>query len=75
MRAEQTPMTLSNKMVDAYVRIRESQRTLIREEFSKELLERPWVGARLEALEGRYDEVTRQGILVIRELADEDVWH
>ena len=75
MRAEQTPMTLSNKMVDAYVRIRESQRTLIREEFSKELLDRPWVEARLTALEETYDEVTQQGIRVIRELADEHVWH
>lgn len=63
-----------DKYADAYRRISARQRTVIRDKFSRELAERPWIEAELALLEEEYDALVEKGARIVRSLTG-DIGH
>jgi hypothetical protein len=67
-------MSRGDKYADAYREICRHQRRIIRDKFSQELIERPWVEAELALLEEEYDALDEKGARIVRSLTG-DIEH
>lgn len=70
----QFSMSRGDKYADAYRRICGHQRRIIRDKFSQELVERPWIEAELALLEKEYAALDERGARIVRSLTG-DIEH
>lgn len=71
---QQFGMSRGDKYTDAYRQICRHQRRMIRDKFSQELVERPWIEAELAVLEREYEALAEKGARIVRSLTG-DIEH